>query len=109
MIVVPLTYLQELVGGSPSSDFSCSPIDRTRDPLEAWRKPFIPHLTRVVEREDQAVVDDRLVVGILPVCSGWDDISIARGVHHVGLYSLTVLRLEAIPTVALTPRSVMLR
>jgi hypothetical protein len=50
-----------------------------------------------------------LVIGILPVGSGCDDISIAQGAHHIGLYSLPVLRLEAFPTVALTPRSVMLR
>lgn len=46
-----------------------SPIQRPRYTLKARRQPSVESLRRVIERENQAVGDDRLVVGILPIRS----------------------------------------
>lgn len=88
---------------------SRSPVYRPWDPLEAWRKPSVPILASVIERDDQAVSDDRLIEGILPVCRSCDRLELVRN-HMRGFDNLLpVLRLDAIPTVALMPKSVMLR
>jgi len=50
-----------------------------------------------------------LVEGILPIGRSFKMISVAPKISYVRLYSLQVLRLDAIPTVALIPASVILR
>jgi hypothetical protein len=46
---------------------SHSPVSRTWNPLEARREPSVPILTGVIEQDYQAISDDRLVVGVLPI------------------------------------------
>jgi hypothetical protein len=88
---------------------SRSPINRPWDSLKAWRKSPVPILACVVERDDQAVGDDRLIEGVLPICRSCDRLELFRNHTHGIDNLLPVLRLDAIPTVALMPKSVMLR
>ena len=50
-----------------------------------------------------------MVEGVLPICRSCDQLELFRNHTHGIDNLLPVLRLDAIPTVALMPKSVMLR
>lgn len=66
-----------------------SPIQRSGNPLKARRQPSVKRLRRIIERENKAVGDDRLIVGVLPVRSSCGLLLVERPVQLMSLRALT--------------------